>query len=310
VQSATFATEAKNIAILTGGSILITLVAQFTAAEVVTHMPKRAGTVAKYLLVLPIVLPPLVLIEVWAYLLQPGSGLIDVFLRAAGLPQPTWLSDPHLALAGILLIGFPWISNLGFLIFLGGLQNLEQRSAPSWRYMIDQGATTIWERWDGWTSERGFQSAWMNSFNHYALGSVGEWLYRFVLGIDQEPGSAGFQRLLIRPHPGGSLRSARGSYRSVRGLISSAWQLEEGQSRFQIQIPPNAVASVRIPSADGFRVRDATGRGPAEVASFPGAAGAQEAVFEVGSGRHEFTGPAAGAGTPRAGEPWVSEPPA
>jgi ABC-type sugar transport system permease subunit len=124
VQSATFATEAKNIAILTGGSILITLVAQFTAAEVVTHMPKRAGTVAKYLLVLPIVLPPLVLIEVWAYLLQPGSGLIDVFLRAAGLPQPTWLSDPHLALAGILLIGFPWISNLGFLIFLGGLQNL------------------------------------------------------------------------------------------------------------------------------------------------------------------------------------------
>jgi ABC-type sugar transport system permease subunit len=124
VASATFGTEAKNIAILTGGSIAITLVSQFTAAEVVTHMPGRAGTVAKYLLVLPIVLPPLILIEVWAYLLQPGSGLIDVFLRAAGLPQPTWLSDPHLVLVGLLLIGFPWISNLGFLIFLGGLQNL------------------------------------------------------------------------------------------------------------------------------------------------------------------------------------------
>jgi ABC-type sugar transport system permease subunit len=77
-----------------------------------------------YVLVLPIVLPPLVLIEVWAYLLQPGAGLIDKILGAAGLPQPTWLSDPHLALIGILLIGFPWISNLGFLIFLGGLQNL------------------------------------------------------------------------------------------------------------------------------------------------------------------------------------------
>jgi raffinose/stachyose/melibiose transport system permease protein len=124
VQSATFGTEVKNIAILTGGSILITLVAQFTAAEVVTHMPKRSGTVAKYLLVLPIVLPPLILIEVWAYLLQPSSGLVDVFLRAIALPQPAWLSDPHLALASILLIGFPWISNLGFLIFLGGLQNL------------------------------------------------------------------------------------------------------------------------------------------------------------------------------------------
>ena len=124
LQSPTFWTEARNLAILTGGSILITLVAQFTAAEVVTHMPMRAAAVAKYVLVLPIVLPPLVLIEVWAYLLQPGSGLIDHILGAAGLPQPSWLSDPHLALVGILLIGFPWISNLGFLIFLGGLQNL------------------------------------------------------------------------------------------------------------------------------------------------------------------------------------------
>ncbi|MGH3393571.1 MAG: carbohydrate ABC transporter permease, partial [Streptosporangiaceae bacterium] len=111
VQSANFGTELRNIAILTGGSILITLVSQFTAAEIVTHMPPRAGNIAKYVLVLPIVLPPLVLIEVWAYLLQPSSGLIDKVLGAAGLPQPTWLSDPHLALAGILLIGFPWISN-------------------------------------------------------------------------------------------------------------------------------------------------------------------------------------------------------
>jgi raffinose/stachyose/melibiose transport system permease protein len=124
VQSPTFGTEAKNLAILVGGAILITLVSQFTAAEVVTHMPPRAGTVAKYLLVLPIVLPPLILIEVWAYLLQPQYGLIDVFLGALGLPGPTWLTSPHLALVSILLIGFPWISNLGFLIFLGGLQNL------------------------------------------------------------------------------------------------------------------------------------------------------------------------------------------
>jgi raffinose/stachyose/melibiose transport system permease protein len=124
IQAPPFGAEVKNIAILTGGSILITLVSQFTAAEVVTHMPRRAAGIARYVLVLPIVLPPLVLIEVWAYLLQPGSGLIDRFLGAIGLPQPTWLSDPHIALVGILLIGFPWISNLGFLIFLGGLQNL------------------------------------------------------------------------------------------------------------------------------------------------------------------------------------------
>jgi raffinose/stachyose/melibiose transport system permease protein len=124
LQSPNFGTEVKNIAILTGGGILITLVSQFTAAEIVTHMPGRAAAIAKYVLVLPIVLPPLILIEVWDYLLQPQYGLIDRFLGTLGLPQPTWLSDPHLALVGILLIGFPWISNLGFLIFLGGLQNL------------------------------------------------------------------------------------------------------------------------------------------------------------------------------------------
>lgn len=124
LQAPTFGTEAKNLGILVGGSILISLVSQFTAAEIVTHMPRRSAAVAKYVLVLPIVLPPLVLIEVWAYLLQPGSGLVDRILGTVGLPQPTWFSDPHLALAGILLVGFPWISNLGFLIFLGGLQNL------------------------------------------------------------------------------------------------------------------------------------------------------------------------------------------
>jgi ABC-type sugar transport system permease subunit len=124
VNSPTFSTEAKNLGILVGGSILITLVSQFTAAEVVSHLPRRAASVAKYLLVLPIVLPPLVLIEVWAYLFQPGSGLIDKIFGAVGLPQSTWLADPHVALMSILLVGFPWISNLGFLIFLGGLQNL------------------------------------------------------------------------------------------------------------------------------------------------------------------------------------------
>jgi raffinose/stachyose/melibiose transport system permease protein len=124
VTSPTFSPEVTHIAILTFGAIAITLVSQFTAAEIVTHMPRRVAAVAKYVLVLPIVLPPLVLIEVWAYLLQPGTGLIDKILSGVGLPHPAWLSDPRTALIGILLVGFPWISNLGFLIFLGGLQNL------------------------------------------------------------------------------------------------------------------------------------------------------------------------------------------
>jgi alpha-L-rhamnosidase len=169
---------------------------------------------------------------------------------------------------------------------------LGQTSAPSWRYMIDAGATTIWERWDGWTKERGFQSAWMNSFNHYALGSVGEWLYRFLLGIDQEPGTAGFGRLLVRPHPGGSLSWARGTYSSVRGPVASGWRRDDGLFTFSLDLPPNVTASVRIPSDDPAAVRDRAGSGPVSVAGYPGAPGATEAVFAVGPGSHEFTGPA------------------
>ena len=169
---------------------------------------------------------------------------------------------------------------------------LEQDTMPSWRYMTGHGATTIWERWDGWTAERGFPSPWMNSFNHYSLGSVGEWLYRFLLGIDQEPGTAGFGRLLLRPHPGGSLDWARGSYQSVRGTIRAGWKRDRGRFTYRAELPPNVTATIRIPSRHAAEVRDAAGNPPSALASFPGAADAQEAVFEVGSGAHEFSGPA------------------
>jgi alpha-L-rhamnosidase len=168
---------------------------------------------------------------------------------------------------------------------------LEQDTMPSWRYMTGHGATTIWERWDGWTAERGFASPEMNSFNHYSLGSVGEWLYRFVLGIDQEAGSAGFGRLLLRPHPGGSLDWARGSYQSVRGRIRAGWRQERGRFTYWAELPPNVTATVRIPSRHAAEVRDAAGNPPAGLAGYPGARNAQEAVFEVGSGAHEFSGP-------------------
>jgi alpha-L-rhamnosidase len=150
--------------------------------------------------------------------------------------------------------------------------------------MIDRGATTIWERWDGWSEERGFQSAWMNSFNHYALGSVGEWLYRFVLGIDQAPGTAGFGRLLLRPHPCGPLDRAGGTYQSARGLIRAEWERAGGRFTYRVEVPPNALASVRVRSADAASVRDASGGRLAAVEDFPGLLGAREAVFQVGPG--------------------------
>lgn len=169
---------------------------------------------------------------------------------------------------------------------------LEQESYPSWLYTVDRDATTTWERWDGWTEERGFQAPQMNSFNHYSLGSVGEWLYRYVLGIEQTEQSVGFSELDVRPHPGGSLTFAQGSYRSVRGEISSAWRRAGEDLIFDLTLPPNTRATVSFPSSDASAVRDSAGTLPDMLRPFLGRPADGEAVFFVGSGPHRFVGPA------------------
>jgi alpha-L-rhamnosidase len=229
-----------------------------------------------------------------AYVLGLHMGLVPDEARAAAaehLVAAIRAADWHLT-TGFVGVGYllPVLSTTGHSSVAYRL--LEQQTQPSWRYMIDSGATTIWERWDGWSAERGFQTPRMNSFNHYALGSVGEWLYRFVLGIDQAPGTAGFSRPLLRPHPGGSLGWARGSYASVRGTISAGWERHGRLFSYRVELPPNVTATVCVPSGDAASVRDAAGGAPAAVAGFPGAAGEQEAVFYVGPGSHEFAGPA------------------
>jgi alpha-L-rhamnosidase len=228
-----------------------------------------------------------------AYVLGLNMRLIPGHLRqtaARELQEAIRRADWHLT-TGFVGVGYllPVLSSHG--CDSTAYRLLEQRSRPSWRYMIENGATTIWERWDGWTSEHGFTSPAMNSFNHYALGSVGEWLYRFVLGIQQEAGSTGFSRLVLRPHPGGQLSWASGCYQSVRGPIVTRWQRSADRFTFSAELPPNTTASVRIPSDDASNVRDADGGLPTGLEEFPGASGISEAVFEVGSGTHEFSGP-------------------
>jgi alpha-L-rhamnosidase len=248
--------------------------AAFAAAFVDGSGRVASGTQTAYVLALHMGLIP-------EELVIPAAGHLVAAIRAAD-----WHLTTGFAGVGYLL---PVLSVTGHTDIAYRL--LAQRTFPSWRYMIDQGATTIWERWDGWSAERGFQSAWMNSFNHYSLGSVGEWLYRFLLGIDQEPGSVGFGRLLLRPHPGGELDRATGSYQSARGLIRAGWERADGQFTYRVEVPANALASVHVPSADAASVRDAAGGRPAAVASYPGLAGASAAVFHVGPGPHEFSGP-------------------
>ncbi|MFN2111022.1 MAG: family 78 glycoside hydrolase catalytic domain [Anaerolineae bacterium] len=127
---------------------------------------------------------------------------------------------------------------------------LNQQTWPSWLYPITQGATTIWERWDGWTHDRGFQDARMNSFNHYAYGSIGAWMYANVAGIDVDPEVPGYKHILLRPFPGGGLTSAQASYDSLYGRIVSAWRIDDDVLDWRIQVPPNTTATVTVPARE------------------------------------------------------------
>jgi alpha-L-rhamnosidase len=165
---------------------------------------------------------------------------------------------------------------------------LLQDTFPSWGYSISQGATTIWERWDGYTEDRGFQSSLMNSFNHYSLGSVGAWMVESVLGIRSDPGrGVAYERVVIEPVPG-ELTAARGSYRSIRGEIASAWIAAQDRFELTVQIPPNVEATIVVPARGGALLE---GGAPAATA-----AGVRSVTrrgdawrVEVGSGRYEFS---------------------
>jgi alpha-L-rhamnosidase len=168
---------------------------------------------------------------------------------------------------------------------------LLRKDYPSWLYPITKGATTIWERWDGLKPDGTFQDKGMNSFNHYAYGAIGEWLYRVVAGLDLDESSPGYKRLLIRPRPGGGLTHARAAHQTMYGPASSGWEIRDGRFRLDVEVPPNASAAVRLPGAKAADVMESGGQ-------LADAAGvervAQEGDFvlaEIGSGRYSFTYP-------------------
>jgi len=123
-------------------------------------------------------------------------------------------------------------------------QLLLNDSYPSWGFSIKQGATTIWERWDGWTAEKGFQSVAMNSFNHYAYGAVGEWLYARMAGIDWDEEDAGFKSIIFRPIFNRDIGWVKAEYQARRGLIKSHWRYHKENIEWRISIPPNCQGKV------------------------------------------------------------------
>jgi alpha-L-rhamnosidase len=122
---------------------------------------------------------------------------------------------------------------------------LLQETFPSWLFSVKQGATTIWERWDGWTPDKGFQTPGMNSFNHYSLGSCGEWMFESAAGIGM--GEPGYKTILIRPEIGGGLSWVKATYHSVRGEVKTEWRQTGGTVRLLVTVPMNTTAWVFLP---------------------------------------------------------------
>jgi alpha-L-rhamnosidase len=133
---------------------------------------------------------------------------------------------------------------------------LTQTNWPSWLYSVTQGATTIWERWDGWTHDKGFQDPKMNSFNHYAYGAVGAWMYAVIGGIDLDPDCPGYKHIVMHPCPGGGLTYATAELVSMYGMIRSAWVMENHRFDWRVTIPANTTATIYVPAEDISQVTE------------------------------------------------------
>lgn len=120
---------------------------------------------------------------------------------------------------------------------------------PSWLYQVKKGATTIWEHWDGMKDDGSMWSADMNSFNHYAYGAIGEWMYRAMAGIEADPEHPGFKHAILYPRIGGNLKYTAGKYHSIYGDVGVKWEVQGKQITLTVQIPVNTTAEIRLDQA-------------------------------------------------------------
>jgi alpha-L-rhamnosidase len=163
---------------------------------------------------------------------------------------------------------------------------LLQESYPSWLYPVKMGATTIWERWDGQKTDSTFQDPGMNSFNHYAYGAIGDWMYRVSAGL--ETTVAGYKHLKIQPHPTKKLTYSRASFESSYGTVKSGWEKSGDKIVIKVTIPANTTATIVIPSADAELIME-NGSGIKTKKEFTNIVVNKENVtFEAVSGDYTF----------------------
>ncbi|TWT30390.1 Bacterial alpha-L-rhamnosidase [Posidoniimonas corsicana] len=228
-----------------------------------------------------------------AYLLALAFNLLPEADRAAAASRLVELiaaEDWHLS------TGFIGIKHLNPELTLAGHADVAGRlltneDYPSWLYPVVHGATTIWERWNGWTADDGFFNPQMNSFNHYSLGSVAEWLYRHVAGIELDDASAGFKQFVVKPYPTDNLQHAGATYRSVHGEIESRWRIEDAQFKLRVRVPANTTARVFCPCpSDGAVTEGGQPAAEAEGVQLVGFADGY-AELAVRPGLYEFAAP-------------------
>jgi alpha-L-rhamnosidase len=224
-----------------------------------------------------------------SYVLALKFGLVPDDLRAAAFNR---LADDVASRGNHLSTGF-----LGTPFLLNVLQDggrgdlaykiLTQDTYPSWGYMLSRGGTTIWERWDGIRPDGSLEDAGMNSFNHYGLGSIGDWLYDDVGGL--APAQPGYQKLLVKPSTGAELNSASSSVQTAYGRATSKWSRDAaGRISVDVSVPVNTTAEVHVPVKDGEQVLE-SGKPAATQpgVTYQGTTNG-DAVFTVGSGDYQF----------------------
>ena len=159
---------------------------------------------------------------------------------------------------------------------------------PSWLYPVKQGATTIWERWDGQKPDGSFQDKSMNSFNHYAYGAIGDWMYEVGAGIAIDPAKPGYKHILVQPQPGGGFTSMKASHQTMYGKVSSAWTMNTDKFELAVEIPSNTTATVLLPKTQLATVSEngqplASGNGIISLKQ-----NGDSVIVEIGSGKYRF----------------------
>lgn len=168
-------------------------------------------------------------------------------------------------------------------------QLLLQETYPSWLYPVKMGATTIWERWDGIKPDGTLQTPGMNSFNHYAYGAIGDWMYREVAGINTETDGAGYKKIRIQPYIEKGLTHASASLMTNYGTVSSSWKSEDGKLIFNVEIPVNTTASIFIPAKNAAAIMESGT--PLSAVKELKVTGSENGFVTVksGSGKYQFT---------------------